>query len=257
MPTTRTDARTATILVIEDDWPTARHIQQILARLGYRVAGHACSADAALALIEAAPPDLALMDIQLQGETDGIELAHAIGERWSFPVVYLTARSDAGTLERLKDLEPAGYVCKPFQEEQLRVAVELALLHAGERGRRKADSARQRSELEAKAASLEACVRRVALALNEAPSAVLSTTAPPLPARLREILDAMSPREVEILHLLLANHRMGTIARELSLSGHTVRNHLRSIFRKAGVHSQEELLQLMEPCRRHSPFAAR
>ena len=67
----------------------------------------------------------------------------------------------------------------------------------------------------------------------------------------------MSPREIEILHLLLANHRMGTIARELSLSGHTVRNHLRSIFRKAGVHSQEELLRLMEPCRRNAPFAAR
>lgn len=54
----------------------------------------------------------------------------------------------------------------------------------------------------------------------------------------------LSNREREILDLLLAGHRTSTIADRLSLSKHTVRNHLKSMFRKAGVHGQAELVQL-------------
>lgn len=52
-----------------------------------------------------------------------------------------------------------------------------------------------------------------------------------------------SPREREVLDLLLRSQRVSVIARKINLSPHTVRNHLKSIFRKVGVHSQADLLQ--------------
>jgi DNA-binding CsgD family transcriptional regulator len=58
-------------------------------------------------------------------------------------------------------------------------------------------------------------------------------------------LDELSPRENEVFELLLVGHRVSTMADQLCLSKHTVRNHLKSIFKKTGVHSQAELVQLV------------
>jgi DNA-binding NarL/FixJ family response regulator len=54
----------------------------------------------------------------------------------------------------------------------------------------------------------------------------------------------LSPRQWEVLTRLLHGDRVPRIAEELFLSQSTVRNHLADIFRKMGVHSQEELLDL-------------
>ncbi len=240
-----TAGRRPSILVVEDEWITACDIQQTLAALGYRVTALAPSVDAALAAIDKEPPDLALVDVRLQGARDGIELAGIIRRRWSFPVVYLTAHSDRETLDRLKVTRPYGFVGKPFDEAQLRVAVELALHNAADSRRRQGESERQASSLEARAASLEERLRRVARALAESPAGD-SAEGASIPDGVRVIVDSFSRREREILRLLLSNRRVPAIARQLSVSVFTVRNHLRSIFRKAGVHSQEELIRLME-----------
>lgn len=54
----------------------------------------------------------------------------------------------------------------------------------------------------------------------------------------------LSPREREIVELLLRGYRVTSIAPRLFLSTHTIRNHLKSVFRKAGVTSQAELIEL-------------
>lgn len=59
-------------------------------------------------------------------------------------------------------------------------------------------------------------------------------------------LQGLSHREWQVLHRLYTNQRVPSIAQALSLSPHTVRNHLKSIFRKVGVCSQSELLLLLE-----------
>lgn len=70
-----------------------------------------------------------------------------------------------------------------------------------------------------------------------------------LPPHLVATLQQLSPREREVLRLLLANRRSKSIARTLFISPYTVRNHLKSIFHKLGVHSQTELLERLEQYR--------
>jgi DNA-binding NarL/FixJ family response regulator len=72
-----------------------------------------------------------------------------------------------------------------------------------------------------------------------------------LPVELRAALQQLSRREREVLRLLLANKRTRTIAKTLFISPQTVRNHLRAIFSKLGVHSQIELLERVGPYRLH------
>ncbi len=115
------------ILVVEDEAITGTHIQDILEEVGYTVVGPVMSGEAAINAAASESPDLVLMDIYLQGAMTGIEAAARIWNRHSIPVVFLTAFSDEQTLAQAKLLNPYGYLLKPFEEADLRTAVELAL----------------------------------------------------------------------------------------------------------------------------------
>ena len=67
------------------------------------------------------------MDIRLQGAMDGIVAAEEMRRRFHVPVIFLTAYSEEATLERAKLAEPYGYVLKPFDDRELRSAIEIAL----------------------------------------------------------------------------------------------------------------------------------
>jgi PAS domain S-box-containing protein len=120
----KTNAR---LLVVEDEILVATDLERRLQGLGYTVLGAACSAAEAISLMEREPADLVLMDIVLSGEMDGIQTAEIIRERWGVPVVFLTAYADAARLERARWTRPLGYLLKPFNERDLRVALEMAL----------------------------------------------------------------------------------------------------------------------------------
>jgi len=115
------------ILVVEDESIVAKDIQSQLTRLGYSVPATAASAQEALAKAQQVRPHLALVDIRLKGDIDGIVLAHQLREQLQVPVVYLTAYADDATIERAKKTEPFGYLLKPFEERDLQTAIELAL----------------------------------------------------------------------------------------------------------------------------------
>jgi two-component system sensor histidine kinase/response regulator len=132
--------RSARVLVVEDDRVVSRDIQQQLARLGHVVVGAATRGEDAVALARELGPDLVLMDIRLAGALDGIDAAGAIRSASPIPVVYLTAYADDQTLRRASATEPAGYLLKPFEDSQLRTAVELALYkHEAERRLRESE----------------------------------------------------------------------------------------------------------------------
>ncbi|MEO5357950.1 MAG: diguanylate cyclase [Nitrospirae bacterium YQR-1] len=117
----------AKIMIVEDEGITGHFIQKTLETLGYMIISVEKSGESALKKISESKPDLVLMDIKLNGAMDGIETAEEIKDRFSIPVVYLTAHSDDAMLERAKITEPFGYVIKPFEERELHSNIEMAL----------------------------------------------------------------------------------------------------------------------------------
>ena len=117
----------AKILVVEDQNIVALNIRNKLKNLGYTVPGTASTGEEAIRKAELTNADLVLMDIMLKGDMDGIEAAREIKNRLQIPVLYLTAYTDDETLERAKTTEPAGYISKPFKEEDLHSNIEMAL----------------------------------------------------------------------------------------------------------------------------------
>lgn len=117
----------ARILVVEDESLLAEDIQDRLKGIGYDVVALAYTGEEALAQAALVRPDLALMDIRLKGQTDGIETARVLRERFNVPVIYLTGEADDATLERAKSTEPLGYLLKPIEEKRLYSTIEIAL----------------------------------------------------------------------------------------------------------------------------------
>jgi two-component system, response regulator PdtaR len=115
------------ILLVEDDDVIAKVADWRLKNLGYTVCGRATSGAEAMELVVNARPDLVLMDINIKGDVDGIETAKMIKDGFKIPVVYVTSHSDGPTLERAKATHPDGFIVKPFDDKDLRVAIQLAL----------------------------------------------------------------------------------------------------------------------------------
>ncbi|NLF09972.1 MAG: sigma-54-dependent Fis family transcriptional regulator [Pirellulaceae bacterium] len=115
------------ILIVEDEQIVAVDIENALQRLGYQVAGMAGSAEEACRIVAESDPDLVLMDVRIDGPLDGIDAARRIHQTSDVPIVFLTAYTDEETLDRAKDIEPYGYLVKPFAERDLQAAIEVAL----------------------------------------------------------------------------------------------------------------------------------
>jgi PAS domain S-box-containing protein len=121
----------AKILVVEDETIVAMDLKRALEGFGYHVPGMAISGSEALEMARETRPDIILMDINLDGQMDGVEVAHRLRDSMDVPVVFLTAYSNDTTLERAKTAQPFGFLLKPYQERELRSAVEVALYKHG------------------------------------------------------------------------------------------------------------------------------
>ena len=115
------------ILIVEDESIIAEDISDSLISLGYRITGMVYSGEEAIEAAAKFRPDLVLMDVNLQGEIDGITAAAEIRSRFQIPVVYLTAYADENTLRRVNATKPFGYIVKPFEEKNLHTTIQLAL----------------------------------------------------------------------------------------------------------------------------------
>lgn len=115
------------ILVVEDENIVAIDLKRRLTKLGYNVVGMASNAVRALKLVEECKPALVLMDIHIQGQTDGIEIAQIIYEKFQTPVIFLTAYCEDATLARARDSKPYGYLLKPYSEREMHACIQMAL----------------------------------------------------------------------------------------------------------------------------------
>jgi len=115
------------ILIVEDEWIIALDIKRHLNKLGYTVTGIANCAEKAMELFTQTTPDLVLMDIYIQGEKNGIEVAELLRQQFPIPIIFLTAHADDSTVKQAAFIRPQGYIIKPFEEQDLSVAIQIAL----------------------------------------------------------------------------------------------------------------------------------
>jgi CheY-like chemotaxis protein len=115
------------ILIVEDEWFIAIESEAVLRDSGFEVVGIAVSADDAVALAAEHEPDLVLMDIRLRGARDGVDAAIEIRERFDIPSLFATAHSEPRLRAGADAAAPAGWLTKPFSDQQLLAAVRAAL----------------------------------------------------------------------------------------------------------------------------------
>ena len=118
------------VLIVEDESNYADTLEMFVDELGYEVAGVAGSGKKALELFEQEKPDLVLMDIHLEGELSGIDLARIFQGQQVTPIIYITSFDDPETFANAKQTGPYGYLIKPFEPDTLQRSIELAVQHA-------------------------------------------------------------------------------------------------------------------------------
>ena len=118
---------TGRILIVEDELIVAMDLKQVLEQYGLEVVGIAESAYIALQIALETRPDLALMDINLAGQMNGIETARQLRQTYGVPSVFLTAYCDDRTLASVTEEMPYGYLIKPFSSRELKVVLQIAL----------------------------------------------------------------------------------------------------------------------------------
>jgi len=112
--------------IVEDELVIARTILSTLNELGYTHCGPAINYTEAMEMLDHNRPDLLLLDIQLSGKKDGIDVAQKVNELYQIPFIFLTANSDGETIDRAKKVHPHAYIVKPFTKEELFAAIEIA-----------------------------------------------------------------------------------------------------------------------------------
>lgn len=119
--------RTLRILIVEDEFIIATNLKQMLEGLGYETYEPVSSKTEAIAALEKLEVDLVLLDINLHGKHEGIEIGDYITRFVHVPFIYLTSNSDKATIDAAKQTHPNSYIIKPFTEEDIYSAIEMAV----------------------------------------------------------------------------------------------------------------------------------
>jgi CheY-like chemotaxis protein len=115
------------IVIVEDECIAAEDIRRRLISWGYRVPAVVTTGEEAVASVEQMRPDLVLMDIHLKGRMTGVEAAELIRTRLDVPVIFASAYNDLETMTRVGVEGPFGMVNKPYDDLEIRAAIEFAL----------------------------------------------------------------------------------------------------------------------------------
>jgi CheY-like chemotaxis protein len=117
----------ARILLVEDEALVGIEIKNTLQRLGYTRTDLVKSGEGVLEEVQEHPPDLILMDVNLDGTLDGIEATQKIHREYDVPVIFVTAYSSDSILERMRETEAIGYLIKPIDDSDLETITRSVL----------------------------------------------------------------------------------------------------------------------------------
>src|SRR5258708_7287863 len=115
----------ASVLIVEDQFIEANNLKLILKKAGYSVFPIAHSVNDAWQIMERQNPEIVLLDIRLQGDLTGIDLARSLKEK-NIAFVYLSANSDKPILDAAIATKPYGFLVKPFREKDVLVMLDVA-----------------------------------------------------------------------------------------------------------------------------------
>ncbi len=118
---------TKKVLIVEDEGITSLELENKIRKWVYDPVGVAVSGEEAMVMARDLKPDLMLMDIRLQGEEDGVEAAEKILKEVKTSLIYITAHSSDLIMDRAHKTSPHAYFIKPFNDNELKFAVEMAL----------------------------------------------------------------------------------------------------------------------------------
>lgn len=121
------------ILIVEDEMIVAEDMRSVLEEMSYEIVGVTGEVDEAKRFLLATQPDIALVDITLGVEQQGLNLAKYIIDEIRIPFVFCTSHSDKGTVSEASQLQPNGYLVKPFDDKDLYTAIEIALANFSSR----------------------------------------------------------------------------------------------------------------------------
>jgi len=200
----------ANILIVEDNPTIAMDIRLNLEAGGYDIVGAAASGNSAIDILESKQVDIILLDINLNGEMTGIDLAHVIEEKYNIPFIYLTSYSDELTLEKAANTYPASYIVKPFKENDLIPAVTMALTKS---------KAKLKNEL---------------LHLD-----IIN----------KKSVNNITKSEYNVMKGIWNAKNTQQIATDLNVSPNTTRTHIKNIYSKLQVHSKTELINYLRNLR--------
>jgi DNA-binding LytR/AlgR family response regulator len=115
------------VLVVEDDPSIAESLSDILDLLGHEVLSVAESGEEAILQLCEEEPQIILLDIQLKGKMDGIEVAKLVKDKYNIPFIFTTAFADPDTIQRAIKEGPFGYIVKPYGIKDITAAIEVAI----------------------------------------------------------------------------------------------------------------------------------
>lgn len=196
------------VLIVEDEPLIAENIAMYLNNNDFTVSGIAYDEEEAFSELKNNPPDAVLLDVNLESQKDGIDIAEFIVQNNRIPFIFLTSYSDKTILERAKKTNPAGYIVKPFNEQTLYTTLEIALANFAEQSNR------------------------------HVPGLSLAKINRHLPAPL-------SQREFEVVQLVYAGKTNQQICDQLYIAMNTVKRHVTNAYFKLDVNNRSAAITVL------------
>ena len=119
------------VIIADDESLIRMDLREMLTNLGYLVVGEVADGRSAVNQARELRPDVVVMDIKMP-DMDGIEAAKILTEERVAPVVLLSAYSQRELVERARVAGVVAYLVKPYREEELAPAIEVALARFAE-----------------------------------------------------------------------------------------------------------------------------
>lgn len=120
------------IVLLEDEMIVVRDLKSRLKTMGYDCVEAFDNGPDFLDHVQSQGADLCLVDININGEINGIETVKKLTNNSdinSIPIIYLTAQADKDSFDQAKETKPSAYLLKPYNAFELQSAIELAIEH--------------------------------------------------------------------------------------------------------------------------------